>query len=300
MLITGGSGLLALNWGQLSRNDFDVTFAIHHRKIQLSGTTSKYISLESINDIQAGIEKINPEVVIHTAGLTNVELCETKPELAHHINVELAENVANVCAKLKVPLVHISSDHLFLGNEQNVDEKHSIAPLNVYAKTKAEAEIRVLDSYPESLVIRTNFYGWGTSYRSSFSDMIINELRKKESLTLYDDVNYTPIYIGVLKDAVHDLINMHATGIFNVVGDERLSKYQFGLKIAKQFGFDEFLIQKGNISDQNNLIQRPKDMSLSNKKICDVLGRTLGNVNEHLKILYQQYETGLAQEIQSL
>jgi dTDP-4-dehydrorhamnose reductase len=300
MLITGGSGLLALNWGQSSRDDFNVTLAIHHRKIQLSGTTSKYIPLESMDDLESGIEKINPEIVIHTAGLTNVELCETNPELAHHVNVELAENIAIVCAKLKIPLVHISTDHLFSGDIQMLDEDHQVEPQNVYAKTKAEAEVRVLDVYPESLVIRTNFYGWGASYRSSFSDMIINNLKKCKSFTLFDDVYYSPIYIGVLVEVVHELIELKATGVFNVVGDERLSKYEFGMKVAKIFGLDDVNIIKGNFDEQSNLIRRPNDMSLSNKKTCNYLGRMIGNVDEHLNMLYQQYETGLAQEIQSL
>ncbi|MFK5893414.1 MAG: SDR family oxidoreductase [Pseudomonadota bacterium] len=300
ILITGGAGLLALNWGLALRDDYNVYLVMHSRKIQLPGTTSTYFSLDSLEEIQMNIEKIKPKVVIHAAGLTSVEMCETNPEFAHHTNVTLAENIAKVCSKLNISLVHISTDHLFSGNEQLVKEEHPTEPQNVYAKTKAEAELRVLNSYPESLVVRTNFYGWGTTYRTSFSDMIINSLKKGKSLTLFHDVFYTPIYTGVLIQAVHDLVKVKTTGIYHVVGDEKLSKYQFGKKIAKQFGLDDSLIDKGSFADQPNLIHRPYDMSISNEKVCELLGRTLGNVDEHIHMLYQQYETGLAQEIQKL
>ena len=300
ILITGGSGLLALNWGQAKRNNYNVNLVLHNRKIHLAGTATSRFQLSSIDEIQKNFETLKPGIVIHTAGLTSVEQCESNPELAHHINVELAENVAKVCARLNIQLVHISTDHLFSGEEQNVDEKHPTSPLNVYAKTKAEAELRVLNNSPECLVIRTNFYGYGTTYRTSFSDMIINTLINNKHLTLFQDVFYTPIYTGVLVQAVHDLIKEKRSGIFNVVGDERLSKYEFGMKVAKMFGLSDELIIKGEIDEQPNLICRPNDMSLSNNKVCDFLGRKLGNVDEHLKMLYQQYETGNAQEIQTL
>lgn len=300
ILITGGAGLLALNWGLTLRDKYNVNLVMHSRKIQLPGTTSICFSLDSLEDIQMNIEKVKPKVVIHAAGLTSVEICEANPELAYHTNVTLAENLAKVCSKLNISLVHISTDHLFSGTEQLVKEEHPTEPQNVYAKTKAEAELRVLNLYPESLVIRTNFYGWGTKYRTSFSDMIINSLKKSESLTLFHDVFYTPIFTGVLIQVVHDLLKVNAAGIYHVVGDEKLSKYQFGIKIAKQFGLDDSLIVNGSFSDIPNLIHRPYDMSISNKKVCELLGITLGNVDEHIQLLYQQYETGLAQEIQKL
>jgi len=300
ILITGGAGLLALNWGLTLRDDYNINLVMHSRKIQLPGTTSIYFSLDSLEEIQMNIEKIKPKVVIHAAGLTSVEICEINPDLAHHTNVTLAENIAKVCSKLNITLVHISTDHLFSGDEQLVKEEHPTEPQNVYAKTKTEAELHVLNSYPESLVVRTNFYGWGTTYRRSFSDMIINSLNKGESLSLFHDVFYTPVYTGVLIQAVHDLLKVNATGIYHVVGDERLSKYQFGKKIAKQFGLDDSLIVKGSFAEQPNLIHRPYDMSISNKKVCELLGRSLGNVDENIHMLYQQYETGLAQEIQKL
>ncbi|MDP3086753.1 MAG: NAD(P)-dependent oxidoreductase [Methylotenera sp.] len=300
VFITGGSGLLALNWAMAIKEQSEVTLGIHDREIAPAGISTKKVDIESVDNIIRVFEVLQPKIVIHTAGLTNVEQCEAKPELAKHINVKLAANVAEACAKLHVSLVHISTDHLFSGATSLVDESYPLSPVNVYGKTKAEAECHVLEAYPEALVIRTNFYGWGTSYRRSFSDTVIQELRAGKELTLFNDVTYTPILAEAVAKSVHDLIDHKAAGIFHIVGDDRLSKHEFGLKLAQEFNLNSNLIKSGYITDRTSLIQRPNDMSLSNQKACKLLGRKLDGVSLHLARLHQQEKNGLAQELKKL
>ena len=300
VLITGGSGLLALNWALTIRDRYSVTLGLHKRDVSLAGVQTGQIDLESVDQLVSALKAVQPQMIIHTAGFTSVEGCEAKPDLAQHINVELAVNVARACSKLGLQLVHISTDHLFSGESSFVDETHPVEPRNVYGRTKAEAEFRVLEVHPQALVIRTNFYGWGPSYRRSFSDVVIEALRSGKELPLFKDVFYTPILIETATQAVHDLINLKASGLFHVVGDERISKYEFGLKIAEEFSLDPSLINPGFLTDQVSLVQRPRDMSLSNKKTCNLLGRKLGGGNEHMARLHQQEQNGLAQEIQKL
>jgi len=300
LFITGGSGLLALNWAAVMRDRFVVTLGMHKSQVGLQGVKTVSLNLESTTEILTAFEQIRPQLVIHTAGLTSVEKCEADPKLAHHVNVELTQNLAQVCAQLSVPMVHISTDHLFSGKLPWLDEMQAVVPLNVYAGTKAEGELRVLASGPQVMVVRTNFYGWGPSYRQSFSDWIITSLRNGNSVTLFEDAFYTPIVIEALINAVHELVSRSASGIFHVVGDERISKHQFGLKIAERFQLNAELIRAGKLVDQHALTLRPRDMSLSNAKTCRAIGRTLGGVDEHLQLLLRQYQTGLAEELQNL
>jgi dTDP-4-dehydrorhamnose reductase len=300
LLITGGSGLLALNWALAEKERFSVTLGLHSRNVMVPEVQTQHLDLGSLGDLCRSLELLEPHVVIHAAGLTSVELCESNPALATHVNVSLANNVAKVCARLGVKLVHVSTDHLFSGLEALVGENHPVAPLNVYGKTKAEAECRVLESNPQALVIRTNFYGWGTSYRHSFSDLIVNALRAETSLILFQDVFYTPIVIGSVVSAVHDLLEIDASGVFNIVGDERISKYQFGLRLAKEFGLDPRVISPGLLSDRPTHVRRPLDMSLSNHKVCRLLGRQIGGVQVHMVSLHQQEINGHAQKIGKL
>jgi dTDP-4-dehydrorhamnose reductase len=297
VFITGGSGLLALNWASAIQNCFSVILGLHKREIFLAGIESQRIDLDSVENIIRVFEQNRCELVIHTVGLTNVEECETKPDLARHINVELATNVAKACAKLGLQLVHVSTDHLFSGKDMLVDEAQPISPINVYGRTKAEAEYQVLQAHSNSLVIRTNFYGWGPVYRRSFSDLIIDGLRSGRELVLFKDVFYTPILIEEVAQATHELLKLKANGIFNMVGDERISKYDFGINIAQTFNLNKRLIKLGSISEHISLVQRPHDMSLSNQKICSLLGRRLGKVNEHIFKLHQQELRGFSHRL---
>jgi dTDP-4-dehydrorhamnose reductase len=243
---------------------------------------------------------IKPDVVIHAAGLTSVELCEAEPDLARHINTELAENVAKVCARLELLLVYISTDHLFAGADTLVSENHPVAPVNTYGRSKAEAENRVRNICPQALMIRTNFFGWGTSYRQSFSDIVINSLLAGKELTLFQDVLYTPILVETLALAVHELVEHKESGVFNIVGDERVSKYDFGMRLAEQFDLNRSLIKPGLIIERPSLVKRPLDISLSNQKIVSILNRKLGGVVQDIVRLHQQEQIGQAQELKTL
>lgn len=300
VLITGGSGLLALNWALAIRDQYAVILALHKRVIALTGVETHRIDLESSTQIKTALQQIQPDLVLHTAGLTNVEACEANPGLAHHVNVELAAHVANACAERGTKLVHISTDHLFDGRNASVSETEPIAPVNRYGETKAMAEAAVLGAYPNPLVVRTNFYGWGTSYRHSFTDNIIHSLRQGEHVTLFEDVFYTPILIDCLATAVHRLVEQNANGIFNVVGDDRLSKYAFGIKLAEVFNLRARLIKRGRISQRAALVQRPRDMSLSNEKAVIRLGESLGSTADHLQMLYEQEQLGRAKVLHAL
>ena len=285
ILITGGSGLLAINWATRIGEFNSVTLGIHHRKITIPYTQSICVDLESVKQIRQTLDKLAVDTVIHTAAVSNIEKCEQEPQLAEHINVELANNVAQAAREHGARFVHISTDHLFDGIAPMRTEDDQISPLNVYARTKGEAEHRVLAACPDALVIRTNFYGWGTAYRSSFSDGILATLNAGQSVMLFEDVYYTPILIDVLVDAVQKLLSAAQTGIFNIVGDQRISKFDFGCKLATVFGFDPALIKRTRLSERKDLTLRPFDMSLSNRKAVGVLGGSLGSAEEHLILL---------------
>jgi dTDP-4-dehydrorhamnose reductase len=297
VLITGGSGLLGLNWANELRHSHQVTLGVHSRAVSMPGVAIERVSLESVDNLLSALDRVRPDCVVHAAGLTSVEDCEANPCLAHHVNVELAENVATACARRGVKLAHMSTDHVFGGSGQLFTEDACIKPINTYGKTKAEAEARVQYACPEALVIRTNFYGWGPAHRQSFSDWIIKNLVSGQQLTLFRDVFYSPIIISRLVSVVHQLFECSASGLFHVVGDDRISKHDFGLQLASVFGLDASLISAGSINAQPSLVIRPHDMSLSNRKVSETLNIRIGGVHEHLLMLQQQSK--LLEELQT-
>jgi dTDP-4-dehydrorhamnose reductase len=300
ILITGGTGMLAVNCALHLRKSRQIVLALHTSKLSLPGVQALQLALGTAPSALAAISAIKPDYVIHTAALTSVEQCEADPTLAQQVNVELAANVASACAQLNVGLVHISTDHLFDGSKPLVDEETPLSPMNRYGQSKAEAEQAVLALHPPSLVIRTNFFGFGPAWRPSFSDTILDGLRAGRELRLFTDVYYSPLLLQDLIQATLELMEGGHRGIFNVVGDQRLSKHEFGLLLAGAFGLAPSPIRPVQIAGLTHLVQRPKDMSLSNAKLVRTLGRAIGDVRSQLLRLKQLETSGFKAEVDGL
>jgi len=297
VLITGGSGLLALNWACCMRESCEVILARHKRHVTLRGTRSVPLALEPADTLAKNIEQLKPDLVVHTAGLTSVDLCEQQPEAAMHANAELARNVARATASLNIKLIHISTDHLFDGAKSLYTESDAPAPLNVYARTKLQAELWVLQENPDAMLVRTNFFGWGHRYRQSFSDWIIGSLRSGKPITMFDDVFFTPILADVLAMSAHSLIENGQRGIINLVGDERISKYDFAQRLAGDFRLPVEFIRRGKLSAATLLARRPLDMSLDNTQARKKLGKKLGSLDDFFAMLQKQESAGRPNEL---
>ena len=300
VLVTGGSGLLGVNWAVAMRDRVQVTLAMHGRIVQVPGVRSLVLDLADEDAVWRQIEALGVQLVVHAAGLTSVEACEADPTLAQHVNVTLAERVARACARAGVALAHISTDHLFGGDRGMLTESDAVAPRNVYGLTKAKAEGRVLDIKSDALVVRTNFYGWGPTYRRSFSDFIIDSVRAGRAVTLFHDVTYCPILAQPLIEAVHDLAAKGASGLCHVVGDDEMTKLEFGRRVVRRFGLREDLLVSCSIAQKPELVQRPHRMSLSNARATGLLGRRIGGVTEHIELLWSLERSPSTAEIQRL
>lgn len=297
LLITGGTGLLGVNWALTEKHHHEITLLSHSRNITIPGVNIINVNLGSKTDLNECVKKISPDFVIHAAGITNVEVCQADLAMADFVNVAISKNVSDACCLFDIPMVYISTDHLFDGNSPFKLESDVAAPLNHYAYTKNAAEKGILSTNPNSLIIRTNFYGWGPSYRQSFSDYIINSLRNNRAVSLFDDVFFTPILIQDLISVVNSLLRIDSRGIFNVVSDLRVSKFQFGIAIAKAFSLDLSLINQSSILLDKNLYLRPLDMSLSNHKVSRQLNIKIGDIYEHIYKLRMMELMGYAEKI---
>lgn len=299
VVITGGSGLLALNWAMARRDREPIVLGLHDRVIALAGTNVRRLDLESADAVTRWLDLLQPRVVVHTVAMTSVEACEADPARAEHVNVTLARNVARACHRANVALVHVSTDHLFRGDAAMAAESWPVDPVNAYGRTKAAAERAVADAAPDALIMRTNFFGWGTTYRRSFSDWIIRTLRAGEPVRMFADTFYSPILAESLAHAASELIDAGVNGIIHVAGDERISKLDFARALARQFDLDQDLIVEARSADRPDLVPRPADMSLSNARACAALGRALGTPGQYLARLQEQERTGHVAELET-
>lgn len=297
IVLTGGSGLLALNWACAVRDKWDVILGTHRHTVTLAGAAAHPLDLDDPVQLERQLDQLAPDLIVHTAGLSNVDGCEANPALARQANAQIARNVAQAAAHKNIRLVHISTDHLFAGTERFYSEDALPQPLNEYGRSKLLAEEWVRQICPQALIVRTNFFGWGYAQRQSFSDWIIYNLRAGKPLSLFDDVYVSPILADALALAAHELVERAASGIFNLVGGERVSKYEFALQLAEHFSLPAELIRRDQLAHANLQAQRPRDMSLDNSKARSLLGRGLGGLDEYLVALRSQEAQGRRLEL---
>ncbi len=277
--------MLGLNMAIQLRESYEVSGSYMTHPVKCDGINSMHMDFAAVDTVDQALSRVQPDIVVHTAGLTSVEDCEANPMEAHRLNVSFAQHVAKSANSVGAKLVHISTDHIFDGTSPMKAETEPPNPINVYARTKLEAEEAVLEAYPDVLMIRTNFYGWGPPYRPSFSDWILGGLAHREELKMFTDVFYTPILINDLVDILTQLMSSSATGVFHVAGGERISKYTFAKKLADVFGYPSDRILARSVDDHHFMAPRPKDMSLDCSKVEGLLRREMPKVEDGLQRL---------------
>ena len=298
--ITGGSGLFGLNFILQNTSNYNFYALQNNRKISLPKTELVHMRLDNLASIETGLKSHLPDFVIHAAGMTNVDDCEEDPTKANFINGTLAGNLAKITHELGIKFIHISTDHLFDGTSSFISEEIATNPINAYGSSKALGEDLVIKNNPDSLIVRCNFFGWGPSYKASFSDFIINNLLSNTKIRLANDYYYTPCSTSGLIESINSLIARDAEGIFNVVGSERISKYEFGLKVANIFDLSEGLIEKVKSESLELKTKRPSDMSLSDKKLINFLGKNIGIIDCSINELKEQLNSQLYNKIKTL
>jgi len=299
LFITGISGLLGLNIACQAKGNFEVIGCYNDSPIESDGVEAIQLDLRDSATTESVIRSIQPDLILHTAALANVDQCEADPAAAQELNVTVAQNVAAISNSIGAKFVHISTDQLFDGKNAWRTEEDTAKPINVYGASKLAAETVVMAACPTALIARTNFYGWGTSLRKSFSDWILDGLEQSRELNLFTDVFYTPILINDLTEIIFNLVDHGATGIYNVCGSERLSKHEFGLKLVEAFGYSTNKINRSTVSSVSLQAARPSEMSLNTDKTANLLNIKLPMVSEGLRRLKCLQKSGWPKVIEN-
>lgn len=291
ILVVGGTGLLGIHFICHLKERLKIFATQNNKRLKIPDVTFISLDLFSLPDVELALRQFNPDAVINCAGFTNVDHCEVETSSAYRINSLLPIVLANACDKYKIPFVHISTDHLFDGTIEFADENHPHSPLNFYAKSKSLSDSILSDAFRTALVIRTNFFGWGTSYRSSFSDWIYQSAIQNKAINLFENVFITPFLVTKLVDTVVYLLEHEARGVFNISSDNKVSKYEFGLIMCSEFGLSNAFIRPCLMAQESLGAQRPLDMSLSNAKASILFQEPLGTVRDHIRLLADQQQS---------
>ena len=279
--ITGGNGLLATNLVQYL-NLHKIKLSLRRYENLIPKADYDLVDSRNYSLVKSKILDFKPHVIIHTAGMTDIEKSEKFPKLAYESNVKYSRELARISSLIGCKFIYISTDHLFNDENRYNSETSLTTPLNIYAKTKLLSEKAVLKENKKSIILRTNFFDWGPLNKLSFLDNIYNNLSIGKKIYLFDDVYFNPVSIKILSEVIEKLISSKKSGIFNITSNKSISKFIFGQKIANIFKLDKNLIVPISIKDKK-LVIRPKNLSLSNKKITKLLDYNFSSIDKMLR-----------------
>ena len=150
-------------------------------------------------------------------------------------------------------------------------------------------DLLVLENNSNSIIVRTNFYGYDENGKFLFN-WIINQLNNKKSIIGFEDIIFNPLEINNLSELLLELCLIEFKGIIHLAGDEIFSKFDFIEKIALSLNLDRKLVIRGN-SDQIKLIaKRPKNTTLDNSISKKILSTKIKKLNEILSENYDEYK----------
>lgn len=300
-LVTGASGLLGLNFAlAVDGKTHQVTGVDNRNPLGWVNFKTRQADLTEKGMIDRLLEDIKPDVILHCAAMANVDDCEKHPADAENINAHFPGKLARTAMKHHVKLVHISTDAVFDGQKGNYLETDEPNPLSVYARTKRDGEINVLDANPDALVARVNFYGWSISGTRSLAEFFVNNLAAGRTVKGFTDVLFCPMMVLDLATTLVEAVEHDLKGIFHCVGPQGMSKYDFGVAIARQFGFDENLVIPASVTDGGLTAARSPNLTLATNKLTEALGHPLPTFDQGLAKFYDQYRHGFPDLIKSM
>lgn len=299
LLITGASGLLGLN---LALHALHRHTVIGVDRARLGGVPFELIKADLLEPDAVGriLDQARPDAIVHCAALADLEACESDPALAGRLNADLPGVLGAAAARRGVRLVHISTDAVFDGTKDGpYSEDDRPNPLSVYARTKLEGEQAVLAAHPDAIVARVNFYGWSLSGRRSLAEFFVYNLRAGRTVRGFTDVWFCPTFVGDLGDLLLHMVEEGLRGLYHAVGAEAMSKYEFGVRLARRFGLDEGLIRPTLIRDSELSAPRAHNLRLSVHKLSTALHSPLPDFSTGLDRFYEQERQGYPQKIAS-
>jgi dTDP-4-dehydrorhamnose reductase len=228
VLITGATGTLGQAFARICER----------RGLAYDLLSRKEMDIADRDSVLAALDCYEPWAIINTAGYVRVDAAETDRETCRRENVIGPEHLARECALHKVPLVTFSSDLVFDGIKgAPYIESDSTSPINVYGKSKAEAEVRVLNQFPGALVIRTSAF-FGPWDRFNFVHAVVDTLAHGRPFLAADDAAVSPTYVPDLVNCALDLLIDGEHGIWHLTNAGVVTWAEFARVVATKAGFD--------------------------------------------------------------
>lgn len=220
LLITGANGFLGYRLSKYFEKKYEV-YAMSHQNLDVTEIDSAYEK----------IQKLNPDVLIHCAGLSNKTICETEPDYAYKVIVSGTSNIAKLCKEFKTKMIFCSSDQVYEGVtslEKHKETEH-LNPVSVYAQCKYQAEKSALTIWKETVCLRLTAlydicFDTNREHPNLFSYMV-NDIKEKNKM-FYAENEYRGF--TSVEDVMKNLPKTFELpgGIYNFGCENELSTFQ--------------------------------------------------------------------------
>ena len=297
LLITGASGLLGINLAMEAMREHEV-IGVDRGKLKTAPFQVLKADILKMDEINSTLDVTNPNWMVNCAALANLEKCEADPLQARNLNTDLPGELATLCAKRNIHFVHISTDSVFDGTREGAyTEEDEPSPPGVYSQTKLDGERVVEQANPQAIIARVNFYGWSLGARRSLAEFFVNNLSEGKNVNGFTDVIFCPIWVNHLSRLLIEMLKRDLHGLYHVVGAQAMSKYQFGVEVARTFGLRESLISPQSVLSSDLTAKRSHNLWLSTHKLSTDLGHEIPRFSTGLDGFYTQFEQGYPQKI---
>lgn len=213
--------------------------------------------------VKSVIYSHQPDLIINAAAYTDVDSCETNIDHAYAVNALGPRNLAIVCNKLNIPLVHISTDYIFDGTSNTSYKEWDIPnPQSIYGKSKLLGEQYVRELTNKHYIIRTSWL-YGENGKNFVTTMMRLAGEWNEINVVYDQVG-SPTYTGDLAKAVSEIIREPSYGTYHITNSGTCSWYEFTLEIFRQVGIKGINVNPITTDELNRSAPRPKNSVLNN------------------------------------
>lgn len=297
ILITGSNGLLGQKLIKLLLDKGEDTLIATARggnRLPYPETDYVFDQMD-ITDKQQVLEvvtKYKPEVIIHTAAMTNVDQCETEREACWDQNVNAVNYLIEASAKNNCFLLHLSTDFIFDGEDGPYDEKAKANPVSYYGESKLAAE-KLLENSTINYAIARTVLVYGIAHDMSRSNIILwvkKSLEEGKEIKVVDDQLRSPTLAEDLAMGCYLIAKQKAPGVFNICGKDLLNPYEMALKTADFFNLDTSTMQRADASSFTQTAKRPPRTGLLIEKARTVLGYEPHSFDEGIAIVARQIE----------
>lgn len=293
ILVTGSNGLLGQKLTELLEKDQPVELiATAARPAALPVNSGKFELLDITDPtaVDNVVDRYKPDVIINTAAMTQVDHCETQREACWKTNVDAVQYLVNASRRNHCHLIHVSTDFIFDGTQEMLDESAVPKPVNFYGESKLAGEKVVIDSDISWCIIRTVLV-FGVTKDMSRSNIVLwvkKSLEEGKTIQVVNDQWRTPTLAEDLAQGCYLAARKKATGIYNISGKDYLSPYDIAIRTAEFFKLDRSLIKETDSTKFTQPAKRPLKTGFIIEKARRELGYEPHSFEEGLGVLRSQ------------